>query len=88
VVRKQRWRIEREGQRVAVDVFGGHLEGLVLAEVDRGTAADHGEPAWLDAVAEVTSDDAFTGSALASATRAELAVVIARYGVELADASR
>ena len=35
VLHKQRWRVLRGGQQVAVDVFGGHLAGLVLAEIDR-----------------------------------------------------
>lgn len=85
VLHKQRWTVERDARRVAVDLFGGHLEGLVLAEVDRGTGPDRGQPSWLDAVAEVTSDEAFTGSALAAATRADLARTLDRYGVELAD---
>ena len=55
----------RDGQRVAVDVFGGRLAGLFLAEIDRGSGPDRGLPAGFDAVAEVTLEEAFTGAALA-----------------------
>ncbi|MFC6285732.1 hypothetical protein ACFP3Q_00065 [Nocardioides sp. GCM10027113] len=61
-----------DGVRVAVDVFGGHGRGLVLAEVDRGDGPDLGLPAVLDPVAEVTDDEFFTGGALAAAERDEV----------------
>lgn len=50
---------------VAVDVFHGALEGLVLAEVDLGARHHLPDvlPAWLGR--EVTDDDRFTGGALA-----------------------
>ena len=85
VLHKQRWRVDRERQRVAVDVFAGHLAGLVLAEVDRGSGPDHGLPSGFDVVAEVTRDEAFTGAALARCLRADLVAVAAMYGVHLAD---
>ncbi|MFL6022758.1 MAG: hypothetical protein ACJ72O_05400 [Marmoricola sp.] len=53
----------------AVDVFGGPLEGLVLAEVevdDLGAALDL--PSWIGP--EVTHDDAYSGGALATRTSA------------------
>ncbi len=54
---------------VAVDVFHGGHEGLVLAEVDGGdTRPDVGPDvlARLGVVREVTDDEAFTGAALAT----------------------
>ena len=87
VLRKQRWRLMRDGQRVAVDVFDGGLTGLVLAEIDRGSGPDRGLPAGFDVVAEVTTDEAFTGAALAAVTPADLAMTVGRYGVELGHSS-
>jgi CYTH domain-containing protein len=83
VLQKRRWRVMRDGQRVAVDVFGGALAGLVLTEIDRGSGPDRGLPAGFDVAAEVTHDEAFTGAALAAATPADLAMTVGRYGVEL-----
>ena len=83
VLHKQRWRLVRENQRVAVDVFAGHLTGLVLAEVDRGSGPDRGLPSGFDVVAEVTREEAFTGAALARASRAEIVAVAESHGVRL-----
>lgn len=60
-----------------VDEFHGHLDGLVLAEVeledpDADTIAD--PPG---AIAEVTTDDRFSGGSLAAATRADLEAALA-----------
>ncbi|MGH3308695.1 MAG: hypothetical protein ACRDOX_13510, partial [Nocardioides sp.] len=85
VLHKQRWRVARDGQRVAVDVFGGRLAGLVLAEIDRGAGPDGGLPGGFDVVAEVTHEEAFTGAALAGCSRAEVVAVAARFGVRLPD---
>ena len=85
VLHKQRWRVARDGQRVAVDVFGGRLAGLVLAEIDRGAGPDRGLPGGFDVVAEVTHEEAFTGAALAGCSRAEVVAVAARLGVRLPD---
>jgi CYTH domain-containing protein len=87
VLRKQRWRLAQHGQRVAIDVFGGVLTGLVLAEIDRGSGPDRGLPAGFDVVAEVTHDEAFTGAALAAMTAADLATTVGRYGGELRNSS-
>ena len=83
ILHKQRWRVMRDGQRVAVDVFGGDLAGLVLIEIDRGSGQDRGLPEGFDAAAEVTHDEAFTGAGLATATPADLATIAGRYGVDL-----
>jgi CYTH domain-containing protein len=87
VLRKQRWRLMRHGERVTVDVFGGALTGLVLAEIDRGSGPDRDLPVGFDVVAEVTQDEAFTGAALAAVTSADLARTVGRYGVELGHSS-
>jgi CYTH domain-containing protein len=67
-----------------VDVFAGHLEGLVLAEVEFDTAADAAalRPAAF-CHAEVTADRRFTGGELVRATRAQVAAWTAEYGIEL-----
>jgi len=65
-----------------VDVFGPPRHGLVLAEVELGTDAELAAcPPPPGAVAEVTSDDRFTGGRLAVARRAELLSWLAEYGV-------
>jgi hypothetical protein len=86
VLHKKRWRVELDRDHVAVDVFGGHLSGLVLAEIDRGSGLDRGLPPsfrLFDVAGEVTSDEAFTGAVLASSTRDGLREAVARYGVDL-----
>lgn len=83
VLRKQRWRIVRDGRPVAVDVFGGDLAGLCLAETDRGSGHDAGLPAGLDPAAEVSSDERFTGGALAGCARDDVAAALSGYGLDL-----
>lgn len=64
-----------DGRHLAVDVFEGALQGLVLAEVE----VDHeGEqpPPPPGAVADVTHDDRFTGGALAAAADDFVATVV------------
>ena len=75
-LRKERRRLHVDGRVVAVDVFAGHCEGLVLAEVDGApdlTPADAG----LAVVAEVTTEERLTGGALAASSRADLLAVLA-----------
>ena len=68
-----------------VDVFAGHLDGLVLAEVEFGSAAEAGAfSAAAFCHAEVTADGRFTGGELVRATRAQVCTWTAEYGVELA----
>lgn len=78
---KERRRLRVDGRVVAVDVFAGACAGLVLAEVD---GAPDLEPAaaGLAVVAEVTTDERFTGGALAVATRADVRAALAAYGVD------
>jgi CYTH domain-containing protein len=65
VVTKVRTLVAHDGWTVAVDVFGGHLAGLVLAEVDWGEGEPVELPAWYGSLGEVTGEEAFTGGALA-----------------------
>ena len=67
-----------------VDVFGGHLNGLVLAEVEFASAAE--AAAFRPAAfchAEVTVDRRFTGGELARAPRARVRAWMAEYGLDL-----
>jgi CYTH domain-containing protein len=68
-----------------VDVFGGHLDGLVLAEVEFESAADGAafRPAAF-CHAEVTADRRFTGGELVRASRAHVRAWTAEYGIDLA----
>ena len=84
VLHKQRWRSVHDGQLVAVDVFGGGLAGLVLAEVDRGSGPDRGLPPGFDPVAEVSSDERLAGGVLAASGRDELVATLGDYGVRIA----
>jgi CYTH domain-containing protein len=68
-----------------VDVFGGELQGLHLAEVEFGSAQD--AAAFVPAAfcrAEVTADRRFTGGALVRAHRAQVRAWTAEYGIDLA----
>lgn len=62
---KNRWRVDVHGSTVVVDVFGGSLEGLVLAETELPMDAEP-VPAPPFALVDVTHDDRFSGGALAS----------------------
>jgi CYTH domain-containing protein len=63
-LRKTRWHWAWEGSRLSVDVFDGHLKGLVLAEIELDPDA-----AFLrlpeGASADVTDDDRYSGARLA-----------------------
>ncbi|MFI9781112.1 hypothetical protein ACIHCV_41920 [Streptomyces sp. NPDC051956] len=67
---------------LGVDVFDGHLQGLVLAEAEFTTdeeAESFVPPA--ECVAEVTDDTRFTGGRLVQASRRELLGWLAEYGL-------
>ena len=69
VLRKTRHQLEHGGVVMSVDVFHDELEGLVLAEIDFGddaVAANEFTPPPF-CVAEVTTDERFTGGRLARA---------------------
>lgn len=67
-VEKTRHAVDHRGQRWVVDVFGGRLAGLVLAEAELEDAAQPLDlPPWLGR--EVTGDPAYDNVALAMRTR-------------------
>ena len=75
VITKRRWHVETGGAAVAIDVFSGPLQGLVLCEVAAAVEAEIAAfeaPAW--ARTEVTSDPFFAGGTLAFATPDHLRV--------------
>lgn len=77
---KTRHELERDDDRFAVDVFGGELDGLVLAEIE----LDPDTPPTLPpprAVADVTTDDRFSGGRLARTTAADLNDLLAAFGL-------
>jgi CYTH domain-containing protein len=70
-ITKTRWRWSPAPRPLAVDVFGGALTGLVLAEVE----LDPDEPPLPpppSALADVTDDDRFCGGTLALTTATEM----------------
>jgi len=74
-LRKTRSRVRWEDHTAVVDVFHGHLDGLVLAEVELSAAEPLlTRPPW--AAADVTNDDRFSGGALAVATDATIAALL------------
>jgi CYTH domain-containing protein len=68
-----------------VDVFRGHLDGLVLAEAEFASVEEAAalRPAAF-CRAEVTADPRFTGGELVCATRAQVRAWTADYGLDLA----
>lgn len=78
---KTRGILSHQGHQVAVDVFHGHLDGLVLAEVDLGEGRPMPETLPVVPVAEVTDDERFTGGALAVTSTAVLHETLAAYGI-------
>ena len=69
-----------------VDVFGPPRHGLVLPEVEMRTDADLAAcPPPPGSVAEVTSDERFTGGRLAVTRRLELLAWLAEYGLTVQD---
>jgi CYTH domain-containing protein len=79
-LRKTRYSVPPFG----IDVFGGDLEGLLVAEAefDSAEAADELTiPSFIHA--EVSADDRFTGGRLVGASRQELQAWLGEYGVTL-----
>jgi CYTH domain-containing protein len=68
-----------------VDVFRGHLDGLVLAEAEFASVEEAAalRPAAF-CRAEVTADPRFTGGELVRATRAQVRAWTAEYRLDLA----
>ncbi|MEW6514379.1 MAG: CYTH domain-containing protein [Pseudomonadota bacterium] len=78
VIEKKRYRIPHEGLIIEVDVFGGKLTGLVVAEIELDSVGQAiSLPEWLGV--ELTYDSRFSNSALSMADRApELPVLESR----------
>jgi CYTH domain-containing protein len=73
-------------QILAVDVFHGALDGLVLAELDLGLRAATPMSLPLEPVAEVTGDERFTGGALARTGPDKLRQLLREYSDRSGDA--
>jgi len=72
-LRKNRYPFEHDGRLYSIDVFLGHLRGLVLAETDFETDAEmDGFPPPPFAFLDVTRDELFTGARLVELTAEEL----------------
>jgi CYTH domain-containing protein len=75
---KTRYSLDDAGRTYGVDVFDGHLVGLILAEVGFETSDHMNEqwhlPPWV--LREVSDDLRFTGGALADLTQKEAATLI------------
>lgn len=80
---KRRYRFYGGTIPMAIDQFQGHLEGLVIAEVDFGP---NGDPSSLTipsfAVAEVTDDERFTGARLAMTTHSQLQTLLDEFNIK------
>jgi CYTH domain-containing protein len=81
-LRKRRYPVERADATFSVDIFEGHLAGLVLAELSFDTREQLEQPLDLPrwVVCEVGDDVRFTGGALAQLTRDEAAHLLQEVG--------
>lgn len=61
-LRKRRHHVHRDGWHVVVDELD---DGTLLAEIDDGDTSPQAPPAWLEVVADVSADEAWTGGSLA-----------------------
>lgn len=81
-IRKNRYSLDFEGRRFAVDMFLGELLGLVLAEVSFETDDDldaFQPPAF--ALAEVTNNEVFSGGRLCQLTFQDIRQEVKRLGI-------
>ena len=62
LLRKRRHLVRRDGLLVAIDE---HEDGTLVAEIDDHDQPSDVIPEWLEVVEDVTSDEAWTGVALA-----------------------
>lgn len=72
-VHKWRWVIPRGDLQLEVDVFGGHLEGLIVAEMEfpsEDASRDFVPPDWFGR--EVTNDAHYRNAALATSAPADI----------------
>lgn len=67
---------------LAVDVFGGELRGLVMAEIDTGVSLLMPDSLPIDISLDVTNDERFTGGELARMTATQLQDLFREYGVK------
>ena len=85
---KSRWHWHVGARVFSVDVFRGHLSGLVLAELEL-EQGDEGPPVFPPlAVAEVTDDDRFSGGRLARFGPAEAQALLAESAARIEAATR
>ena len=61
-LRKKRHLVQRDGLLLAIDE---HEDGTLVAEIDDGDQPSGPVPGWLDVVADVSDDEAWTGGRLA-----------------------
>jgi CYTH domain-containing protein len=81
-IRKNRYPFDFEGRQFSVDMFLGDLFGLVLAEVSFETDEElNNYPQPQFAIAEVTSNELFTGGKLCEISFADIREAIARNGL-------
>lgn len=65
-VEKERFRLERDGRAIELDVYAGEHEGLVVAEIEfesEESSEDYDPPDWLGR--EVTGDERYANQRLA-----------------------
>jgi CYTH domain-containing protein len=78
-LRKNRYPYEHEGRLYSIDVFLGHLRGLLLAETDFDTDEEMDSfhaPSF--ALLDVTREETFTGARLVELTAEDLRAELAR----------
>jgi CYTH domain-containing protein len=65
-----------------IDIFGGALDRLLLAECEASSAADLAQyPSPPGTIAEVTEDERFTGGRLATTTAEQLSMLLHLFGI-------
>lgn len=81
-IRKNRYSLDFEGRRFAVDMFLGDLLGLVLAEVsfENDDELDAFQPPTF-ALAEVTNNEVFSGGRLCQLTFQDIRQEVKRLGI-------
>jgi hypothetical protein len=78
-IRKTRWRWTSERPMVVDEFSGAHL-GLIVAEIEL-TPSETSRPDPASAVADVTDDDRFSGGTLSETSAAEMAGLLASFGL-------
>jgi len=80
-IRKNRYYLERDGNKFAIDMFLGDLFGLVLAEISFDTDEElESFPMPSFAIADVTDIEHFSGGKLCESTFADVREEIRRRG--------